>query len=64
MANASGFAVELKTGAFEHKPSGVKYNLSLEGSQHLGLPGLLRLRRPGRNQAWRERSGTVEPEHV
>jgi hypothetical protein len=34
MANASGFAVErLKTGAFEHKPSGVKYNLSLEGSQ-------------------------------
>jgi hypothetical protein len=34
MANASGFAVEmLKSGAFEHKPSGVKYNLSLEGSQ-------------------------------
>jgi len=34
MANASGFAVErLKTGAFEHKPSGVRCNLSLEGSQ-------------------------------
>jgi tetratricopeptide (TPR) repeat protein len=34
MANASGLAVErLKTGAFQHKPSGVKYNLFLEGSQ-------------------------------
>ena len=34
MANASGLAAErLKTGAFEHKPSGVKYSLSLEGSQ-------------------------------
>jgi tetratricopeptide (TPR) repeat protein len=34
MANASGLAVEkLKVGAFEHNPSGVKYNLSLEGSQ-------------------------------
>jgi tetratricopeptide (TPR) repeat protein len=34
MANASGLAAErLKTGAFEHKLSGVKYSLSLEGSQ-------------------------------
>jgi hypothetical protein len=34
MANASGLAAERpKTGAFEHKLSGVKYSLSLEGSQ-------------------------------
>ena len=34
MANASGLAVErLKTGTFDHKPSGVIYSLSLEGSQ-------------------------------
>ena len=34
MANASGLAVErLKTEPFDHKPSGVKYSLSLEGSQ-------------------------------
>src|ERR1700693_8557 len=33
MANASGLAGErLKTGAFEHKLSGVKYRLSLQGS--------------------------------
>jgi hypothetical protein len=34
MANASGLAAErVKTGAFEHKLSGVKYRLFLEGSQ-------------------------------
>jgi predicted CXXCH cytochrome family protein len=34
MANASGLAADrLKTGSFEHKLSGVKYSLSLEGSQ-------------------------------
>ena len=34
MANASGLAAErVKTGAFEHKLSGVKYSLSLQGSQ-------------------------------
>jgi hypothetical protein len=34
MANASGLAAErLKTGTVEHKLSGVKYSLSLEGSQ-------------------------------
>ena len=34
MANASGVAWErLKTGAFEHKPSGVNYTLSLQDSQ-------------------------------
>ena len=34
MANASGLAGErLKTGAFEHKPSGVNYSLSLQDSQ-------------------------------
>jgi predicted CXXCH cytochrome family protein len=34
MANASGLAVErLKTGAFEHRPSGVKYSLSFQESQ-------------------------------
>jgi hypothetical protein len=34
MANASGLAMErLKTGAFEHKPSGVNYSLSLQDSQ-------------------------------
>jgi hypothetical protein len=36
MANASGVAVKrLKTGTLDHKPSGVKYSLSLEGSQLL-----------------------------
>ena len=34
MANASGLAAErLKTGVFDHRPSGVDYSLSLEGSQ-------------------------------
>jgi hypothetical protein len=34
MANASGLAGErVKTGAFEHKPSGVNYTLSLQDSQ-------------------------------
>jgi tetratricopeptide (TPR) repeat protein len=34
MANASGLAAErLKTGAFEHKPSGVNYSFTLQGSQ-------------------------------
>jgi hypothetical protein len=34
MANATGVAVRrLKTGTLDHKPSGVKYGLSLEGSQ-------------------------------
>jgi predicted CXXCH cytochrome family protein len=34
MANASGLAGErLKTGSFEHKPSGVNYTLSLQDSQ-------------------------------
>jgi Tfp pilus assembly protein PilF len=34
MANASGLAADrLKTGSFEHKLAGVKYTLSLEGSQ-------------------------------
>ncbi len=34
MANASGLAADRpRTGVFEHKPSGVKYSLSLEGSQ-------------------------------
>jgi hypothetical protein len=34
MANASGLALErLKTGAFEHRPSGVNYSLSFQQSQ-------------------------------
>jgi hypothetical protein len=34
MANASGLAAErLKTGAFEHKPSGVNYSFTRQGSQ-------------------------------
>ncbi len=34
------------------------------GRFHLGLPGLLRLQRPGCNQARCERSGAVESKHV
>jgi hypothetical protein len=34
MANASGLAAErLKTGAFDHKPSGMRYALSMQGSK-------------------------------
>ena len=32
MANASGLAAQrMKTGAFDHKPSGMRYALSLQG---------------------------------